>query len=231
MPTKEKEGLGLSVWAAVASAFFAATSLTVYARDRWIGSDVEVSQPTKGLMYIDGDIHGVVNIAFETTIINRTAVPDTTKLLYVVVSHNDGISSDRFRFTSYVRPVFYLPGDDTIQCEPLTRCIRKQNITIADSGSRVINVGSYSSLSAYLSFELSGMNCGEKRSTNCNSWKDARSSPLLNQKIHPHFYVNIEFVGDGGKPMECTFSPKGGRTWDQVIERLREKKWASFECV
>lgn len=221
-------------WTAVAAWIACLLTGAVAGPDLWDrihGSKIEVSPARQFLLYRDGvGTKSIMWIAFDTTIMNRSRFPDTTESLVLRISGAPAGREAVFRAEATVQPIFSTSEDAEIECPMMTRCIRKEQMTIGEERADGINISGGSARSLYVSFPLVGGNCmsGDQP---CREMADfERASEILGRSPDLSFTMELSMAEDGMKRVSCVLSPEAKQGWAQILERTGEVGWAIGNC-
>ena len=150
-------------WTAVAAwvaCIFTATVAGPDLIDRMQGSRIDVTHPRQFLTYRDGvGENSIMLIAFDPTILNQSRFPDTTTSIVLRIGGSEPGKEALFRAESVIQPIFWTGDDEAVECPPMTRCIKKRQMTIGEERADVINVSAGTARSLYISFPLTADNC------------------------------------------------------------------------
>lgn len=222
------------VWTAVAAWIACTLTAAVAGPDLWDrmhGAKIEISQPRQLLLYRDGNgDNSVLWLAFDTTILNRSRFPDTTRSIVLRLGGMPGGGETVFRAESLLQPIFSTSDDDPVECPTMTRCIRKKQMTIGEERADGINVSAGNARSLYIGFPLTSDNCMSDQSTCSRFWDFDNAAHVLGTSPNLSFTLELSMADDGLKSVTCTLAEATKRGWPQMLERAGEHGWTTGNC-
>ncbi|GAA0644017.1 hypothetical protein [Brevundimonas lenta] len=222
-------------WTAVAAwvaCIFTATVAGPDLIDRMQGSRIDVTHPRQFLAYRDGEgENSIMLIAFDPTILNQSRFPDTTTSILLRIGGPQAGREAAFRAESVIQPIFWTADDEAVECPPMTRCIKKRQMTIGEERADVVNVSAGTARSLYISFPLTADNCQGPDEV-CTRFRDFDGAvEVLAANPAIAFTIDLTMADDGLKSVSCVLSAEAKRGWSQLLDRVGEKGWAIGNCA